>query len=303
MSSKKRKVRSIVSEADHAELERHYRFLLPEDEEEDDDPSNNNTTKAVGGKNSTSSSTWQDRMVRHYHQHLYKDCVLADLTRIATHQQLGLRWRTQTEVASGKGRTSCGNKHCPSHHPSAGRASASDPGGDSKESLQHYQSQAPTTEAEEVTLLESLLPYGALQTDYEVPFLHVERGQTQTELVTLRLCARCAPRLMELSHPSNPALAARQARNVATADVTSSEQPRTRTAGAKEPTPQKGSPSPKAEYTGDVESNQSTSSSSSSSSSLNESERSGSRHRRDHRGRRHDRRSRRKKGKRQSKSD
>jgi protein FRA10AC1 len=53
--------------------------------------------------------SWQDRMVRHYHEGLYKEYALADLSCPG---RLGLRWRTKQEVIDGRGDQSCGNKRC-----------------------------------------------------------------------------------------------------------------------------------------------------------------------------------------------
>lgn len=190
----KRPIRHVNSAADHAELERHYTFLPP---------SNTNTC-------------WQDRMVQHYHSQLYREYVLADLTRPG---QVGVRWRTQEEVKRGKGHVTCGNKHCPSyqyHHQQRQRdvspaqqtttaAAAADP-------LLVYSRSAPiTTESEELALLEKLPPGLGLY-DYEVPFTYQEHGISKSELVKLRLCLRCAPLLFRTKDPIDCAIAARRAR-------------------------------------------------------------------------------------------
>jgi hypothetical protein len=194
---KKRKVSSIVSPADHAELERHHRFIPGQP---------------------TASSTWQERMVHRYHEHLYKDYVLADLTR-ASHKQIGLRWRTQTEVQAGKGSESCGNKHCPSHQ----QQTAID-GELEREALSSYLKggSASQSEREERTLLQKL-PCGILLTNFEVPFTYQEDNQNKTELVKLRLCARCAPRLFVSNGEASPSKAARRARLNRTDQVVSNK--------------------------------------------------------------------------------
>jgi hypothetical protein len=86
--------------SDWAELRAHYRFVLPEDCGEDDD-----AARRYG-------STWQERMVRRYHGHLYKEYVLADLGRVHDLGKVGLRWRTEGEVARGRGFRCCGNLGC-----------------------------------------------------------------------------------------------------------------------------------------------------------------------------------------------
>jgi protein FRA10AC1 len=141
-------------------------------------------------------------MVKHYHSHLYKEYVLADLTRPG---QVGLRWRTEQEVQSGRGNATCGNKHCHA------RLEKKDPQSSSSSLLaNYYQSSLPSSEEGEKRLLENL-PHGVGLHDYEVPFTYTEHGQTKTELVKLRLCLHCAP-LLYASRGGEGMLDARKAR-------------------------------------------------------------------------------------------
>mmetsp|Transcript_15805 Transcript_15805/g.17086 ORF Transcript_15805/g.17086 Transcript_15805/m.17086 type:complete len:94 (-) Transcript_15805:1590-1871(-) len=48
-------------------------------------------------------------MVTKYHNHLFKEFVLADLSIPG---RIGLRWRTREEVFNGGGDRTCGNKRC-----------------------------------------------------------------------------------------------------------------------------------------------------------------------------------------------
>lgn len=50
-------------------------------------------------------------MARKFYNKLYKEFALADLTRYKE-GKLGLRWRSEAEVDSGKGQHSCGSLHC-----------------------------------------------------------------------------------------------------------------------------------------------------------------------------------------------
>lgn len=170
-----RKIRNVASGLDHAELQKYYMFVP-----------------------SSQSTTWQERMVNHYHSHLYKEYVLADLTRAPS--LLGLRWRTQQEVKSGRGHATCGNKHCP-----GGR----EPSSIEPQSLvsSYYQSPQPESSEQEEKLLAKLM-HGVGLHDYEVPFTYTEQGETKTELVKLRLCLRCSPLLFK-----GGALEARRARS------------------------------------------------------------------------------------------
>lgn len=90
------------AQSDWEALRAHFQFVLP-------DETNGDVAMAPKKK-----STWQDRMVEHYHDHLYKEFVLADLSRVLEIGKVGLRWRTESEVKSGKGFRTCGNLKCES---------------------------------------------------------------------------------------------------------------------------------------------------------------------------------------------
>ncbi|XP_058744145.1 uncharacterized protein LOC131616737 [Vicia villosa] len=68
-----------------------YRFIRSE--EDDMDPS------------------WEQRLVKRYYAKLFKEYCLADMSQYKS-GKIGLRWRTEKEVMSGKGQFICGNKHC-----------------------------------------------------------------------------------------------------------------------------------------------------------------------------------------------
>lgn len=175
--SKARKITNLTSAADHAELEKHYTFV-PSDQKK---------------------NTWQERMVNQYHSHLYKEYVLADMTRAPA--QLGLRWRTKQEVQNGRGHTSCGNKLCPSGSETKSLSTAA------KLLLESYYQSPNQSESNEEERLLARLPHGIGLNDYEVPFTYAEQGEAKTEFVKLRLCLRCSPLLFK-----GGALDARRAR-------------------------------------------------------------------------------------------
>ncbi|XP_075260712.1 protein FRA10AC1-like [Convolutriloba macropyga] len=56
-------------------------------------------------------SDWNERIAKRYWDKLYKEYAIADLTYFKT-GQIGMRWRTEKEVVSGKGQFECGNKFC-----------------------------------------------------------------------------------------------------------------------------------------------------------------------------------------------
>ncbi|KAJ4970087.1 hypothetical protein NE237_003186 [Protea cynaroides] len=76
---------------DHDTLREGYRFIRSE--EDDMDPS------------------WEQKLVRRYYDKLFKEYCIADMSLYKS-GKIGLRWRTEKEVISGKGQFICGNKHC-----------------------------------------------------------------------------------------------------------------------------------------------------------------------------------------------
>ncbi|KAL3537439.1 hypothetical protein ACH5RR_000805 [Cinchona calisaya] len=55
--------------------------------------------------------SWEQRLVKCYYDKLFKEYCIADMSQYKS-GKIGLRWRTEKEVASGKGQFVCGNKHC-----------------------------------------------------------------------------------------------------------------------------------------------------------------------------------------------
>lgn len=52
-------------------------------------------------------------MVKAYHDQLFKEYCLADLSRVdQPNAPIGLRWRTESEVVNGRGQFSCGSLSC-----------------------------------------------------------------------------------------------------------------------------------------------------------------------------------------------
>ncbi|KAI3510836.1 hypothetical protein L1887_17973 [Cichorium endivia] len=56
-------------------------------------------------------TSWEQRLVKRYYNKLFKEYCIADMSHYKT-GKIGLRWRTEKEVTSGKGQFVCGNKHC-----------------------------------------------------------------------------------------------------------------------------------------------------------------------------------------------
>lgn len=86
---------SLPIKTDKDTLREGYRFILSEEDEMD--------------------STWEKRLVKRYYDKLFKEYCIADMTQYKK-GKIGLRWRTEKEVISGKGQFICGNRHCDEKH-------------------------------------------------------------------------------------------------------------------------------------------------------------------------------------------
>ncbi|GLD96626.1 hypothetical protein PINS_up005309 [Pythium insidiosum] len=85
---------SAVTAHDLDVLRRHHQFLRDDDADLE-----------------RGARDWEVRMSVRYYRRLFREYALADLSRYRD-GQIGLRWRTETEVVAGKGQFSCGNKRC-----------------------------------------------------------------------------------------------------------------------------------------------------------------------------------------------
>jgi protein FRA10AC1 len=162
------KVKNIVCEADHQTLRESYSFLPPTTSSSTSLSLSQPQPQPQQNKEQSNlpifTSTWQDRMVQSYHDHLYKEYALADLSR-GPGQQIGLRWRTKQEVIDGRGERTCGNKHC-----------------SSLPARQNNNNNNNINNNDSMPLM-----------TLEVPFSYQERGVQKMELVKLRLCPVCVP--------------------------------------------------------------------------------------------------------------
>ncbi|XP_057512238.1 uncharacterized protein LOC130794360 isoform X1 [Actinidia eriantha] len=85
------KQEKLLVKTDQDTLREGYRFIRSE--EDDMDPS------------------WEQKLVKRYYAKLFKEYCIADMSQYKS-GKIGLRWRTEKEVISGKGQFVCGNKHC-----------------------------------------------------------------------------------------------------------------------------------------------------------------------------------------------
>ena len=127
-------------------------------------------------------TTWDDKLAGKYYESLYREFAVCDLKHyksgnvrfwsslymltcrlMITGPQFALRWRTEDEVLSGAGETTCGNTRC-SHHIST-----------------RFQNEGGSR----VSL-----------TTLELPFAYLEHGESKSALVKVVLCGRCVKKLM-----------------------------------------------------------------------------------------------------------
>ncbi|RDX57083.1 hypothetical protein OH76DRAFT_1331136, partial [Lentinus brumalis] len=124
-------------------LKSSHKFLREDAEEED------------------SKLSWDERLAKKYYSSLYREYAVCDLKHYKS-GNFALRWRTETEVLSGAGETTCGNTRCPLHNEFPGD------GDDVRPAL----------------------------TTLELPFAYEEHGEKKFALVKVVLCPKCCKKLM-----------------------------------------------------------------------------------------------------------
>ncbi|KAI0635646.1 folate-sensitive fragile site protein Fra10Ac1-domain-containing protein [Trametes polyzona] len=105
--------------------------------------------------------SWDDRLAKKYYQSLYREYAVCDLKHYKS-GNFALRWRTEEEVLSGAGETTCGNTRCPLH----------------KEFPDETDDIRPSL------------------TTLELPFSYLEHGESKFALVKVVLCPKCVKKLM-----------------------------------------------------------------------------------------------------------
>ncbi|KAF7773687.1 hypothetical protein Agabi119p4_5854 [Agaricus bisporus var. burnettii] len=132
--------------------------FLREDNHDDESNSKEGETGTASG-----SKTWEDKLAEKYYENLYREFALCDLKHYKS-GNFALRWRTETEVISGAGETTCGNTRCKYHSTSP---------------------QFMNKRKKEPQL-----------TTLELPFAYIEHGEPKNALVKVVLCPRCVKKLM-----------------------------------------------------------------------------------------------------------
>ncbi|KAI0360169.1 hypothetical protein OH77DRAFT_1394551 [Trametes cingulata] len=104
---------------------------------------------------------WDERLAKKYYSSLYREYAVCDLKHYKS-GNFALRWRTEEEVLSGAGETTCGNTRCPLHK------EFPEEGDDIRPAL----------------------------TTLELPFSYLEHGESKFALVKVVLCPKCVKKLM-----------------------------------------------------------------------------------------------------------
>ncbi|KAF9068930.1 folate-sensitive fragile site protein Fra10Ac1-domain-containing protein, partial [Rhodocollybia butyracea] len=102
---------------------------------------------------------WEEQMASKYYSSLYREFAVCDLKHYKS-GNFALRWRTEDEVLSGAGESTCGNTRC-----------------------RHEYSRRSEGKKAALTTL-------------ELPFAYMERGESKTALVKVVLCDKCFDKLM-----------------------------------------------------------------------------------------------------------
>ncbi|EGN98803.1 hypothetical protein SERLA73DRAFT_181447 [Serpula lacrymans var. lacrymans S7.3] len=110
---------------------------------------------------SNKDASWNDQLAQKYYDSLYREYAVCDLKHYKS-GNFSLRWRTENEVLSGAGESTCANTRCEYHEPPR-------PG-----------------ERIQIPALSAL----------ELPFGYEEHGEHKSALVKVVLCGKCVKKLM-----------------------------------------------------------------------------------------------------------
>ncbi|KAI0330239.1 hypothetical protein GY45DRAFT_1434839 [Cubamyces sp. BRFM 1775] len=133
---------------------------------------------------------WDERLAKKYYSSLYREYAVCDLKHYKS-GNFALRWRTEEEVLSGAGETTCGNTRCPLH--------------------KEFPEQGDVIRPALTTL--------------ELPFSYLEHGESKFALVKVVLCPKCVKKLMYKRNKEKEAAERREA-HVGSSHQVSDEEPR-----------------------------------------------------------------------------
>ncbi|KAK7460400.1 hypothetical protein VKT23_009122 [Stygiomarasmius scandens] len=131
--------------------------------------------------------TWEEKLASKYYSSLYREFAVCDLKHYKS-GNFALRWRTESEVLSGAGESTCGNTRCKYHELQESESSLS------------FQPRPPSRysydERGESSNSRSQKSKTKPLTTVELPFAYIEHGKPKSALVKVVLCEKCLGKLM-----------------------------------------------------------------------------------------------------------
>nr|GAT55910.1 predicted protein [Mycena chlorophos] len=109
-------------------------------------------------------ASWDERLAEKYYDSLFREFAVCDLKHYKS-GNFSLRWRTESEVLSGAGESTCGNTRCTHHDPRNADS-------------------------------ETHKPKRGRLTTLELPFAYEEHGEAKSALVKTVLCEKCLGKMM-----------------------------------------------------------------------------------------------------------
>ncbi|KXN91639.1 Protein FRA10AC1 [Leucoagaricus sp. SymC.cos] len=145
-------------------LKASHRFLR-----EDSSPSQDRDNEEGDASTSTRGKRWEDQLAETYYENLYREFAVCDLKHYKS-GNFALRWRTESEVLSGAGESTCGNTRCKYHF-------------NPTPTMDDFGRRRHKKKEPQLTTL-------------ELPFAYIEHGEPKSALVKVVLCTRCGKKLM-----------------------------------------------------------------------------------------------------------
>jgi len=126
---------------------------------------------------------WDDALAHKYYSSLYREFAVCDLKHFKT-GNISLRWRTEDEVISGIGETTCGNTRCKYHAGSRDTNPSSSANRRWDDDNEEEMSDTIATKENQPKLI-----------TLELPFAYEEDSEQKSALVKVVLCERCTKKL------------------------------------------------------------------------------------------------------------
>lgn len=151
-------------------LKASHKFLREDTDSSQNKDNENKEGVGAGAIPSARKKAWEDQLAEKYYESLYREFAVCDLKHYKS-GNFALRWRTETEVLSGAGESTCGNTRCKYHF--------------TLSSSSNKVLGPKRKKAKEPQL-----------TTLELPFAYIEHGEPKSALVKVVLCTRCVKKLM-----------------------------------------------------------------------------------------------------------